>query len=166
MGKFPPTSALHGAVKAYSPGPQRALPGDIILCGLDKWGIHHCVLVVGMMQRDPVAARSIKDALPDLEAMDIFSCHTIECSASSQGNDFVWYPANQYFARDRTTGEACLVADIPDGDDEIVLCSNRPQVKLLLHPCRPGHKGPQFHMTAFKQSVEACSQASRAWSIK
>jgi hypothetical protein len=163
--RLPPTSALYAQVRNFTAGPERALPGDILLCGPDQWGVHHCIMIIGMMKRDPVATKVIKESAPELEGMDIFSCHTIECSARLRGQDSVWYPAMAYFARNRKTGEATMVADIPDGEEQIELISPV-KVKLLLHPCRPGHSGPEFDATTFRKAVETCAEMSQKWSLR
>jgi len=58
-----------------------------------------------------------------------------------------------------------MVADIPDGEETLELCSPV-KVKLLLHPCRPGHAGPALDVATFRKAVEICAEASQGWSLR
>jgi hypothetical protein len=117
------------------------------------------------MKLDDEAGAVIKKHCQELQSMDIFSCSTIESTAQAQGEDVVWYPAQYYIARNRQTGEALFVADMPHGSDEIELADPMP-VKLLLHPFRPGHAGSPLDLTMFREAVEECAVGSKAWSLK
>lgn len=174
--KLPPTSFCHAAISATVPSPLRVLPGDILLLGPDKWGVHHAVLTTGPMKPDEQVGQEIKADWPEMRSMDIFSCPTIESTAQAKGEDIVWYPSIYFFARDRSTGDSMLVADMPQKSilmadmqqtgDEIELCNPMP-VKLLLHPCRPGHGGPpSVDLTVFRHAVEESAQNSQAWSLR
>merc|ERR1712100_383111 len=64
---LPPTSDVAAAYPELTKGPGKVQPGDIFLCGPDKWGIHHCVLSIGQMRPDIKGAKLIKDQMPELQ---------------------------------------------------------------------------------------------------
>lgn len=161
---FQPPTAL--GLPHQDNGQSTVQPGDIFLCGPDKWGIHHCVMSIGQMRPSHRTAASIKQEMPELDGMDFFSCDTIESTRSMQGKEIVWYPATSFFARSRQTKEAFLVADIGKGTEALVLCAEPVQVKLLMHPFRRGNGGPAFDLQAFRKALEVSAEASQHWSIK
>jgi hypothetical protein len=166
----PPTADVgtRNAYQANPQGPSKVQPGDILLVGPDRWGIHHVVLSTGHMRPDPETGKMLKQEMPELRGTDIYSCQTIESTHASltSGKEIVWYVAKSYIARNRVTGEAMLVADIADGEDTLEFFEKPVQVKMLMHPCRPGHGAPPFDKSAFAQALEVCAQTSKAWSIK
>lgn len=155
----------------------RVSPGDIILCGPDKWGIHHVVLSIGNLRPDPEAGQVITQAwiheggLPagiDPRATDIFILRTIESTRALRGQDISWYPAKTFFARDRRTGEAWMVGDIPIGSMKSNVIETTPSpvpVKLLFHPLRPGCGGPPFQLEVFRTALGESAKVSRKWGL-
>lgn len=163
-GFMPPTAPRPSHHQEY--GPNMVQPGDIFLCGPDKWGIHHCVMSIGQMRPSYQSCQAIIKEMPELGGMDFFSCDTIESSRTLKGQEIIWYPAKSYFARNRQTKEAFLVADVGIGTDTLVLCAEPVKVKLLMHPLRSGHGGPAFDLQAFRKALEVSAEASQHWSIK
>lgn len=135
--------------------------GDIFLCGPDRWGIHHVVLVCGPLEHDPQAAHILCPE-PD---QDIFSCLTIESSQEIQGSKLPWYSGRSFYARNRRTGAALHVGDMEIGTRAISKVVDSSPVKVLLHPLRPGHGGPRFNAALFKEAMEKCADGSRTWGL-
>lgn len=165
----PPTSDMRSTQQSMAKGPSGVLPGDIFLCGPDKWGIHHVVFCIGQMRPDPRAAQWIMaemPEMPELAGMDIFSCETIESTRALKGKEIVWYVATAFFARNRQTGEAVIVADIDRGSNQMAIWAEPVKVKLLMHPLRPGHGGPAFNPQAFQKALEVSAEVSKHWSLK
>jgi len=148
--------------------PMQVQPGDIFLCGPDRWGIHHVVMSIGQMRPAPEAGPMLVQDMPELRNMDIFSCETIESTHSSltTGQEIVWYASKNFFARNRVTGEAVILGDIGRGSDTLEWFEQPIKVKLLMHPLRPGHGGPAFDPRAFQQALEISARASQHWSIR
>jgi len=135
--------------------------GDIFLVGPDRWGIHHVVLVCGSLEYDPAAA-NILCPNPD---EDVFSCLTIESSQEIQGKNIPWYAGRSFYTRHRITGAARHVGDMEEGTRAISKVLEPSPVKVLLHPCRPGHGGPAFHAKLFEDGAQALAGVSRDWGL-
>jgi len=145
--------------------PGHVMAGDILLCGPDRWGIHHVVLTRGPMERaDPDIADRLVKHEPHLAGMDIYECNTIESSRPLKGENFPWYPARSYCAWQRETGTLLLVADIQDGTNTMGINSTRVPMKFLLHPLRTGYGGPKFEPAMFEHALDLCEQESLRWS--
>mmetsp|Transcript_25217 Transcript_25217/g.46272 ORF Transcript_25217/g.46272 Transcript_25217/m.46272 type:complete len:501 (-) Transcript_25217:64-1566(-) len=169
---LPPTAGLRPEQEAR---PDKVSAGDILLVGPDSWGIHHVVLSRGRMRPDPEAGEWIKSewaqdggkVLPNIEELDFFSCDCIESTRSSRGKEQIWYPSRKFFARNKRAGQAFWVAETyMDEGDLLELAYEPVQVKLLLHPLRPGHGGPTFVPEAFVEAMKLSAKDSKHWSIK
>lgn len=146
--------------------PSQVQPGDIFLCGPDRWGIHHVIMSIGQMKRDPQAAQWIWGEMHEVRGFDIFSCETIESSGHLHGKDVVWYVSKNFFARDSATGEAVQVADMARDSGTLEFQAEPVKVKMLMHPLRPGHGGPTFDAQAFGKALEVSATNSKKWSLK
>jgi hypothetical protein len=168
---FSPPTAAEGRTtpggQSLGIGPGKVQPGDLFLCGPDRWGIHHVILSIGQMQPDPQMQMFLANTVPelDLQGMDIFTCETIESTRSLKGREIVWYRAKNFFARDRATGESLMVGDIGKDQGELELHYEPVRVKMLMHPLRQGHGGPAFNPQAFQQALEISAYVSKHWSL-
>lgn len=143
--------------------PSHIVAGDIFLCGPDRWGIHHVVLCCGPMTRDAEAEQDLIESGMSPEN-EVFACNTIESNHGLKGQEILWYPARTFFARNRKTGEAALVAD--EGESEVFeIASNHVPVKLLLHPLRPDSNNPKFNHDAWNQALKVSAEASKSWAL-
>lgn len=137
------------------------MAGDILLCGPDRWGIHHVVLVCSPARHDPMAA----EILGTDTDQDIFSCMTIESSHEIQGRHIPWYAGRSFYARNRVTGIARHVGDMETGTRTIHPVVDSSPVKVLLHPLRPGHGGPPFIAKIFRDATQKCALVSKNWGL-
>lgn len=138
------------------------MAGDVLLCGPDSWGIHHVVLVLGPATPEPGLVPFL-GLPPDYE---VFGCPTVESTQEIQGHSTNWYKARSFIARHVPTGRATFIADTEEGCIGVEPVGKPAVVKVLLHPCRPGHGGPPFHPGVFNQAVEICAAESKAWGLR
>lgn len=159
------SAALHSSCGRDARPDDSVMAGDILLCGPDRWGIHHVVLCRGPISlAEPEVVEKLEEAPFDKDDLEFVACATIESSRLLRGLEYSWYPAWSYFARKRSSGELMLVGDIADGTNTIAICDTPVPVKLLLHPLRPSFGGPPFDAKAFMAAVSLCSESSRRWS--
>jgi len=119
-----------------------------------------------MRPADPEMDDCIKQDMQEVRGMDVFCCETIESTRAVQGKQIVWYAALTFFARNRKTGEAFMVADIARGSSTLELEAEPVKVKLLMHPMRPGHGGPTFNPQAFQEALQMAAETSKHWSLR
>lgn len=144
-----------------SRSPGNVLPGDILYCGPDAWGIHHLILVIGNMEPDPEAAEFLnlqKDA-------EVWSCQTIECTRNRVGREIAWFSTRTFYSRCSKTGAAAMIGSLEPGTSTIEHFECPVPVKLLMHPLRSGHGGPPFEAEAFEQAVALSSVLGKRWGL-
>lgn len=166
----PPLDEVHGFDRIGQLwSPSDVLPGDIFMCGPDRWGIHHIILCRGPMQTIPRGVqKKMVDYSPCLGEYELFECNTIESSRPLKGSDYPWYPATTYFGRPKSDessgGELVIIGDMADKSNTIGINKQFVPVKLLLHPLRPGFGGPPIDVEKFQTAVRLCAGDSKKWS--
>eukprot|EP00929_Paragymnodinium_shiwhaense_P069494 TRINITY_DN35043_c0_g1_i1.p1 TRINITY_DN35043_c0_g1~~TRINITY_DN35043_c0_g1_i1.p1 ORF type:complete len:496 (+),score=56.09 TRINITY_DN35043_c0_g1_i1:146-1633(+) len=138
------------------------MAGDLILCGPDKWGIHHVVLCQDDMKPVPELHKTI--GLPEHE--DLFVVKTLESSRHLHGEDVPWYSGFTYYARCRRTGQVKMVADDEGEDDDIDVHDEFLPIKMLFHPLRPKQGGPEHDLDLFKRAIQDSAEESKRWGLR
>lgn len=156
-----PALARSQEARTAKGSPRNIMPGDILLCGPDPWGIHHLVLVRGPMALDREAA----EILGHSSNVELWSCPTIESTRGRVGRDFTWFPAHSLYSRDPVTGHAALVGVREPNTLHFEQFETPVPVKLLMHPLRPGYGGPSFDEQAFEQAVQLSAITSQHWGL-
>mmetsp|Transcript_136767 Transcript_136767/g.346424 ORF Transcript_136767/g.346424 Transcript_136767/m.346424 type:complete len:390 (-) Transcript_136767:46-1215(-) len=152
---------LSAAVPRGASGPAlRVGPGDILLCGPDKYGIHHVVLVRGQLE----AAPECDSVLAVPPGAELLRCETIESTQGSTGSATWWYPTTTIIQRDSHAGTALVVADQPPDSDTVYTFPEPVPCKVLLHPLRPEVLGAELDQDVFEEALEACALRSQEYS--
>jgi len=151
---------LSAAVPRGAGGAALAIgPGDVLLCGPDKYDIHHVVLVRGYLESATECA-GIIHVPPGTE---LLKCDTIECSQGSAGPSSWWYNSTMIILRDPHAGTASIVADWPPESDLLYTFPSPVPCKALLHPLRTEIGNPPLDEDVFDAAVEVCASNSRQY---
>jgi len=142
--------------------PSHIMPGDIFLCGPDKNGIHHVVLCCGPVR----LSEEHKEVLEATRNEQVFVCQTIESTHLEEGRTTCWYPCRSLFKRDLKTGDIRLGGDVDNETGQVTLAETEYPVKVLLHPLRRGHGGPEFDASAYWSAIKISAETSKSWGIK
>mmetsp|Transcript_56060 Transcript_56060/g.103743 ORF Transcript_56060/g.103743 Transcript_56060/m.103743 type:complete len:560 (-) Transcript_56060:79-1758(-) len=142
--------------------PSHIMPGDIFLCGPDKNGIHHVVLCCGPVR----LSEEHREVLEATRSEQVFVCQTIESTHLEEGRTTCWYPCRSLFKRSLKTGETRLVGDVDNETGQVTLAETEYPVKVLLHPLRRGHGGPEFDASAYWSAIKISAETSKSWGIK
>jgi len=152
---------LSAAVPRGASGPALQVgPGDILLCGPDKYDIHHVVLVRGQLEAAPELAGML-NVPPGAE---LLRCETIESTQGSTGSATWWYPTSTVIQRDSHAGTAVVVADQPPDSDTLYTFPEPVPCKVLLHPLRPEVLDAELDDEIFEEALEACAWRSQEYS--
>lgn len=135
-------------------------PGDILLCGPDRYDIHHIVLVRGELEGAPELVDMI-DVPPGAE---LLRCETIESTQKSSGSTTWWYPTTTIILRDSHAGTSMVVADEPPDSDTLYIFPEPVPCKVLLHPLRPEVMGIELDPDVFDEALKACAERSQKYS--
>lgn len=133
--------------------------GDIMLCGPDAMGIHHAILVRSRLRPAPDMVKPFGLS----SGMEVFSCDTVECTQSAQGEDTYWYFSKSFIQRDPRLRTATWIADKPPGSNTVELSLHPAPVKVLRHPLRPGRGGHQLDCQVFDRAVQQAAAVSKEY---
>lgn len=136
------------------------LPGDIFLCGPDKFGIHHVILARSEVGEAEPEVTALLDVPPGLE---VWAVDTIESTQGSVGEETWWYPTTTFFQHCPSSGQLHLVADLPPGSLVLERASTPVPTKLLLHPFRSDEGALDLDDAAFQEVIEKASGQSRQY---
>jgi len=136
------------------------LPGDIFLCGPDKFGIHHVILARSATEEADPEVTALLDVPP---GMEVLAVQTIESTQGSVGDETWWYPTTSFFQRCPSTGQLHLVADLPPDSRVLERASDPVPTKLLLHPFRSEAGALGFDDAAFNEVIERAAKKSRKY---
>jgi len=150
-----PTAAHHRL-------PTHIMPGDIFFCGPDKNGIHHVILCCGPVRLTTEYRSHIEASAKE----QVFVCQTIESTHLEEGQKTCWYPCRSLFKRNLVTGETWLVGDVNNETGQVTLSETEYGVKVLLHPLRRGHGGPEFDPAVFWSAIKISAETSKSWGLK
>jgi len=152
---------LSAAVPRGASGPALQVgPGDILLCGPDRYDIHHVVLVRGELED----ASELVDMLDLPPGAELLRCETIESTQKSTGSTTWWYPTTTVIQRDSHAETCVVVADEPPDSETLYIFPEAVPCKVLLHPLRPEVLGTQLDQDIFLEALEACAQRSQEYS--
>eukprot|EP00812_Abedinium_dasypus_P013824 NODE_732_length_1389_cov_244.183658.p2 GENE.NODE_732_length_1389_cov_244.183658~~NODE_732_length_1389_cov_244.183658.p2 ORF type:complete len:394 (+),score=123.97 NODE_732_length_1389_cov_244.183658:104-1285(+) len=138
----------------------RLLPGDVLLFGPDRFGIHHVVLVRGELED----AQDVGEYIDVTPGAKLLSCDTIESNRTTSGDDHWWYATRTLLERDAHAGTAFVIGDAPRNSDAIFLHPRPAAVKVLLHPLREELGGPELNRPIFELAVKSCEARSQKYS--
>jgi len=148
--------------KPVKRSPAHVMPGDILCCGPDAWGIHHLILVTGPMERDPEALEFLDVG----NSGEVWSCETIECNRDRVGQGGVaWFSTRTFYRRDVKNSDSSMIGSLEPGTLNIERFESPVPVKLLRHPLRTCSGGPPFDVKAFNQAVHLSKVVSRKWGL-
>mmetsp|Transcript_15855 Transcript_15855/g.50745 ORF Transcript_15855/g.50745 Transcript_15855/m.50745 type:complete len:388 (-) Transcript_15855:195-1358(-) len=136
------------------------MPGDIFLCGPNKFGIHHVVLARGELQP---AEPEYYDILGTEPGMELYSCETIESTQGDIGETTWWFPTRTFYQRNPSTGDIVLVADHPPDSDVVSAATEPVPMKILLHPLRGESGQEELDLEAFEEVVQEAAEESRKY---
>lgn len=126
----------------------QVMPGDILYLGPDTMGIHHTVLA---RSRITAVESRLAGELGGGPGVEVFQCHTIECTRSLTGKKTAWYAAISFFKRTGgLDGRLQLFADLAqESPDAINMFEESVPCKVLMHPFRGG----RFNKHIFNEAV-------------
>lgn len=136
-------------------------PGDILLCGPDRYDIHHVILVRGELEPAP---EELSELLRSPPGAQLFLCPTIESTQGQKGRSTWWYPTTSILERDAHSGTAALVGDMPPDSESLMVAEEPVPLKVLLHPLRPERSGEAIDLDVFHDVLDACAAKSKRYS--